>query len=142
MRAFVASALVLVALVAAGWWIWGRQASPAGEIGTVIETVRSGDTVITLSGPDGGLRAGSNRFRIAFRSAATGEPIDAGVVQLGASMQMPGMVMNSPITIEPAGQPGAYDATGDFGMSGSWQMTIEWNGPAGRGSAAFEGNVQ
>ena len=57
-------------------------------------------------------------------------------------MTMPGMVMNSPITIAPTGQPGVYEATGDFGMSGSWRMTIEWNGPAGRGSAAFEGNVQ
>jgi hypothetical protein len=55
---------------------------------------------------------------------------------------MPGMVMNSPITIAPTGRPGVYEATGDFGMSGSWRMTIEWNGPAGRGSAAFEGSVQ
>ena len=50
--------------------------------------------------------------------------------------------MNSPITIAPTGQPGLYDATGDFGMAGSWRMAIEWNGPAGRGSAVFEGNVQ
>jgi hypothetical protein len=35
-----------------------------------------------------------------------------------------------------------YEASGDFGMSGSWQMTLEWNGRAGRGSAAFDGRVQ
>jgi YtkA-like len=97
---------------------------------------------VTLSNPEGQLRTGSNRFRIEFRSAATNEPVDVGTVQLAASMTMPGMLMNGPTTITPTGQPGVYDAAGDFGMSGSWQMTIEWNGPAGRGSAAFEGNVQ
>jgi hypothetical protein len=97
---------------------------------------------VTLSNPEGQLRTGSNRFSIEFRSAATNQPVDVGTVQLGGSMTMPGMVMNSAITITPTGQPGVYDATGDFGMSGSWRMTIEWNGQAGRGSAAFEGNVQ
>ena len=61
---------------------------------------------------------------------------------LDASMSMPGMVMTSAIAITPTGQPGVYDATGEFGMAGMWRMAIEWNGPAGRGSAAFEGNVQ
>jgi len=27
-------------------------------------------------------------------------------------------------------------------MSGSWKMTLAWDGPAGRGSAAFDGRVQ
>jgi serine/threonine protein kinase HipA of HipAB toxin-antitoxin module len=52
------------------------------------------------------------------------------------------MVMTSPIVIEPAGRPGVYDVTASFGMAGTWRMTIEWNGPAGRGSAVFGGNVQ
>jgi hypothetical protein len=37
---------------------------------------------------------------------------------------------------------GRYDATADFGMAGAWHMAIEWDGPAGRGSANFEGAVQ
>jgi Cu(I)/Ag(I) efflux system membrane protein CusA/SilA len=139
---FVAS-LVIVALAGAGWWVWTRQPQPASDAtGAVLETIRSGDLAVTLSNPEGQLRAGSNRFRVEFRSAATNERVDVGTVQLAASMTMPGMVMNSPMTITSTGQPGVYDATGDFGMSGSWRMTIEWNGQAGRGSAAFEGNVQ
>jgi Cu(I)/Ag(I) efflux system membrane protein CusA/SilA len=138
----VAASLAIVALAGTGWWIWARQAQPANDTaGAVLETIRSGDLVVTLSNPEGQLRTGSNRFRIDFRSAAN-EPVDVGTVELAASMTMPGMVMNSPITIAPTGQPGVYEATGDFGMSGSWRMTIAWNGPAGRGSAAFEGNVQ
>jgi hypothetical protein len=27
-------------------------------------------------------------------------------------------------------------------MAGGWQMRLDWNGPAGRGSVTFEGNVQ
>jgi Cu(I)/Ag(I) efflux system membrane protein CusA/SilA len=139
----VAASVLIVALAGAGWWIWTRQAQPANDTTrAVLETVRSGDLVVTLSNPEGQLRIGSNRFRIDFRSAATREPVEVGTVKLGASMTMPGMAMNSPITIAPTGAPGVYEATGDFGMSGSWRMTIEWNGPAGRGSAAFEGNVQ
>ena len=141
-RALIAS-LVIVALAAAGFWMWTRQAQTADQsTGTVLETIRSGDLVVTVSNPEGQLRTGSNRFRVQFRSAASNEPIDVGTVQIAGSMAMPGMVMSSPITITPTGQTGAYDATGDFGMAGSWRMTIEWNGPAGQGSAAFEGNVQ
>jgi hypothetical protein len=137
------ASLVIVALAGAGWWVWTRQPQPASDAtGAVLETIRSGDLAVTLSNPEGQLRAGSNRFRVEFRSAATNERVDVGTVQLAASMTMPGMVMNSPMTITSTGQPGVYDATGDFGMSGSWRMTIEWNGQAGRGSAAFEGNVQ
>jgi hypothetical protein len=143
-RAFAAS-LMIVALAGAGWWLWTRQAQPQpanDATRAVLETIRSGDLVVSLSNPEGQLRAGTNQFRIEFRSAATNQPVDVGTVELAASMTMPGMVMTGPVTITSTGQPGVYDATGNFGMSGSWQMAIEWNGPAGRGSAAFEGNVQ
>ena len=97
---------------------------------------------ITLSNADGALRQGSNASGSSSVRQQTNELVDVGTVQLGAAMTMPGMVMTSPITIAPAGQPGVYDATGEFSMAGSWQMTLEWNGPAGRGSAAFDGDVQ
>ncbi len=139
--AVVAAVVVVSALVATAWWIRNRDAA-TDEEGTVLETVQTGDLAITLSNVEGVLRQGSNRFRIEFRSVRTNEPVDVGTVQLGAAMTMPGMVMTSPITIAPAGQPGVYDATGEYSMAGSWQMTLEWNGPAGRGSAVFDGDVQ
>jgi hypothetical protein len=135
--------LIVLALAGTGVWWWTRDSSPIDRsAGTVLETVRANDLVVTLSNSQGELHTGSNQFQIEFRSAATNELVDVGTVQLAGSMTMPGMVMTSPISIAPSGQPGVYDATADFGMAGSWQMTIEWNGPAGRGSAAFEGNVQ
>jgi hypothetical protein len=27
-------------------------------------------------------------------------------------------------------------------MAGAWQMSIEWDGPAGKGTVSFEGGVQ
>jgi hypothetical protein len=44
--------------------------------------------------------------------------------------------------VEESDVPGRYRAVGDFGMAGAWQMKIDWNGPAGQGSAAFDGTVQ
>jgi YtkA-like protein len=104
--------------------------------------VRSGDLAITLSNPTGELRQGANNFRIEFRSARTNAPVNVGDVRLNAAMAMAGMTMAGTTTVTPGEGPGVYEAKGDFAMSGSWDMTLEWNGPAGRGSAAFKGSVQ
>jgi Cu(I)/Ag(I) efflux system membrane protein CusA/SilA len=136
--------LILISLVASGWLLRDRfTAAPQAEsAGPVLQTVRSGDLVITLSNPSGQLRVGGNAFRIEFRSARTNALVDVGTVRLNAAMMMPGMAMAGTTSVMPAGRPGAYDASGDFGMAGSWKMTLEWDGPAGRGSAAFNGSVQ
>jgi len=139
-----AAVAVLLGLAAAGWLIRDRfTAAPQAETaGAVLQTVRSGDLVITLSNPSGQLRQGANDFRIEFRSARANQRVDVGPVRLNAAMTMPGMAMTGTVSVAPAGQPGVYEAFGDFGMSGSWKMTLEWDGPAGRGSAAFDGRVQ
>jgi len=50
--------------------------------------------------------------------------------------------MSGNLQVTPAKEPGRYGATAEFGMAGSWQMSIEWSGPAGRGSVSFQGAVQ
>jgi AcrB/AcrD/AcrF family protein/YtkA-like protein len=135
--------VALVAIAATGWFAWTRQIRPAAEpTGTVLERVQSGDLVITLSNPAGELRLGSNRFRLEFRSARTNELVDVGTVQLAGSMPMGTMTMSAAMTVTPTGTPGVYDGDASFGMAGSWPITIEWDGPAGRGTAAFEGDVR
>jgi hypothetical protein len=57
-------------------------------------------------------------------------------------MTMPGMVMSGGLRLTRSDVPGRYIATADFDMAGAWQMTIEWNGPAGTGSVTFQGAVQ
>jgi hypothetical protein len=136
--------IVVLAVAAAGWWLRARTAAaPEGEqTGAVLQTVRAGDLAITLSNPAGELRQGANNFRIEFRSARTNNPVNVGDVRLNAAMTMPGMTMAGTTAVTAGDRPGVYEATGDFTMSGSWDMTLEWNGPAGRGSAAFKGSVQ
>jgi hypothetical protein len=91
--------------------------------------------------PTGTLQHGRNAFTIEFRSA-DGQLVDAGTVRANANMTMPGMAMSGGLEIERTRVPGRYDATAEFGMAGAWQMAIEWDGPAGRGSVNFEGTVQ
>jgi Cu(I)/Ag(I) efflux system membrane protein CusA/SilA len=137
--------VLLIAVASGGWWLRERMAAqPQADVpaGAVLQTVRSGDLAITLSNPRGELRAGANDFQIEFRSARTNTRVNVGVVRLNAAMTMPGMAMTGTTLVTPGERPGVYEAKGDFGMAGSWQMTLEWNGPAGRGSAAFNGSVQ
>ena len=142
---WVPAAVVLVIAVGlGGWWLRDRMSAPRADTatGAVLQTIQSGDLAITLSNPSGGLRQGANDFRIEFRSARANTPINVGDVRLNGAMTMPGMAMTATTSVTPGARPGVYDARSDFGMSGSWSMTLEWNGPAGRGSAAFKGNVQ
>jgi hypothetical protein len=92
--------------------------------------------------PTGTLRQGRNSFTVEFRRTGTNTPVDVGTVRASANMTMPGMVMSGGLQVAPTGVPGRYTATAEFGMAGAWQMEIEWDGPAGKGSVNFEGGVQ
>jgi hypothetical protein len=37
--------------------------------------------------------------------------------------------------------PGRYTVASDLAMAGTWRLTIEWDGPAGHGSASLPGTV-
>jgi hypothetical protein len=138
-------ALVVVTGLFAVWRIAGREGSQsAGSVSdsSVVQTIRSGDLEIVLRSPDASLRQGRNNFTIEFRRSNTSALLDVGTVRASGNMTMPGMVMSSGLQVTPSGVPGRYLATAEFGMSGTWQMAIEWNGPAGQGSVNFQGSVQ
>ena len=71
---------------------------------------------------------------VVFRDASTGALADVGTLRAGAAMTMPGMVMSGNVQVVPSGTPGRYSVSGEFGMAGAWQFTLEWQGPAGSGS--------
>jgi Cu(I)/Ag(I) efflux system membrane protein CusA/SilA len=108
----------------------------------VVQTVRAGDLDVVLLSPNGTLRQGRNTFRIEFRRAGADALVDVGDVHASANMAMPGMVMSGNLQVTPTDVRGRYRATGEFDMAGTWRMAIDWNGPAGRGSVNFEGDVQ
>jgi Cu(I)/Ag(I) efflux system membrane protein CusA/SilA len=138
----MAVALVVVASLV-GWRIASRGGpSPDREDASVVQTIRAGDLDIVLLSPSGTLRQGRNTFTIEFRKPADRGLVDVGAVHASANMAMPGMVMSSGLQVTPSGVPGRYLATAEFGMAGAWPMSIEWNGPAGQGSANFQGSVQ
>ena len=108
----------------------------------VVQTIHSGDIDIVLLADGGVLRHGRNRLTLEFKQRGTAKLLDVGVVTGVATMSMPGMAMPASVTVEPADPPGRYEAIATFGMAGAWQVSIQWKGPAGEGSAKFEGNVQ
>jgi copper/silver efflux system protein len=145
-RLVLVSAGVTVLTVGAltAWWVTRARAPDAVSTsppGALVQMVRAGGVEIVLRSPTGVLRSGRNQFTIEFRSAS-GRLLDVGAVSGGANMPMPGMVMPGNLRVSPTGVVGRYAATADFGMAGAWQMSLTWNGPAGRGSANFQGAVQ
>ena len=142
----VAAILGAVIVVGGAWMLWrtmrSSMTSEPASTADVVRTIRSGNIDVALRAPDGALNQGRNTFTLEFRSAATGALLDVGAVRASANMPMPGMVMSSGMQVARSGTPGRYTGTADFGMAGTWQMAVEWDGPAGRGSISFEGNVQ
>jgi Cu(I)/Ag(I) efflux system membrane protein CusA/SilA len=141
--AALGSVLVVAVAIAVALSARARRGTPdsAPPAGTIVKQVRAAGVQITLRSPTGTLRQGRNAFTIEFRST-TGEPIDAGTVHATANMRMPGMVMSGGVEVRRTPVAGSYEATAEFGMPGAWAMTIEWDGPSGRGSVDFEGTVQ
>jgi Cu(I)/Ag(I) efflux system membrane protein CusA/SilA len=138
-------ALAIVTGLFAFWRTAGRgKGHPIAAVsdGGVVQTVRSGDVEIILRSSAAALRQGRNTFTIEFRRLGTNELLDVGTVRASGNMTMPGMVMSSGLRVSPSGVAGRYLATAEFGMSGAWQMALEWNGPAGQGSVNFQGSVQ
>jgi copper/silver efflux system protein len=138
---------VLALLVVGGFVVW-RARGPSvngtreAQRADVVVSVRAGGLDVRLRSPSGALRQGRQAFTIEFTRVGTQTLVDVGTVRMTATMPMPGMVMPSGVEVTPTGVPGRYAATAEFGMAGAWQMAVEWNGAAGRGSVNFEGGVQ
>ena len=142
-RSIVAVVGVLIVIAAAATaWRYSRQSTTSASLGgQTVQRVTAGNLQITLLSATGMLHQGRNTFAIEFRSA-DGRLVDAGAVHASGNMPMPGMVMSSGLQIERTSTVGRYEASAEFGMAGAWHMTIDWDGPAGKGSVNFEGAVQ
>ena len=111
--------------------VWGADLK-------VIQTQKAKDMTITLLSEAGQWTQGKNTFVLEFTSAATKQPIDVGKVTLNTSMPMPGMApMLAGATLSPDKTPGRYLGTISFPDRGARQVTVAWDGLAGRGSTQF-----
>jgi hypothetical protein len=104
----------------------------------VVQTRKAKDVQIRILSDSGDWKQGDNAFVLEFTSAVTKQPIDAGKVSLSTSMAMPGMApMLAGATLTPDKALGRYIGKISFPDSGSRQVTVTWDGPAGKGSARF-----
>ena len=101
----------------------------------VIKTQKAKDITVSLQNESGQWTPGKNAFVLELTK--DGKPVDAGKVTLSTSMAMPGMApMVAGATLQPEG-PGRYRGTIDFPDRGERQVTVAWDGPAGKGSTRF-----
>jgi hypothetical protein len=111
--------------------VWGADLK-------AIQTQKAKDMTITLLSESGQWTQGKNMFVLEFTSATTRQPVDVGKVTLSTSMPMPGMApMLAGATMSPDKAPGRYLGTISFPDSGARQVTVSWDGPAGKGSTRF-----
>jgi hypothetical protein len=103
-----------------------------------IQTQKTKDAVIMLQSESGQWTQGKNSFVLAFTSPSTQQPLDVGKVTLNTAMPMPGMApMVAGATLAPDKTPGRYLGTISFPDRGARQVTVTWEGPAGKDSTRF-----
>jgi hypothetical protein len=138
-------AVVLAAGAIGGISLWRarhRATEVTAPAGVVMETARVGDLVVSLRSRTGTMAQGRSAFVLEFRSAATNALVDVGDVAVNGAMSMPGMLMSARSEVVRSGIAGRYAVSAEFGMAGMWKLTVEWNGPAGRGTVVLNGDVQ
>ncbi len=108
-----------------------------------IHTQKTKDVVVMLMSESGQWKQGKNEFVLEFTSANDKKPVDAGKVSLNTSMTMSGMSpMIAGATLTPDKTPGRYLGTIEFPDAGTRQVTVTWDGPAGKGSTKFSAPVR
>jgi hypothetical protein len=118
--------------------VFGAIGMAAAQDQKTIATQKSKDVVITLKNDAGQWKQGKNAFVLDFTSAKDKTPVDPGKVTLNTSMTMSGMApMIAGATLTPDKTPGRYLGTIDFPDTGTRQVTVTWDGPAGKGTTKF-----
>jgi YtkA-like protein len=117
----------------------GCGSGPSARM-TELQRIRSGGLDLVLLAHHDALQHGKDTFIIEFRS--NGSLVDVGDVRATASMPMPGMPMFGSVDVQRTDVGGRYAANSQFQMAGTWRMTLDWDGAAGKGSVAFSGTVQ
>ena len=130
MKRLTAMLTALVVVFGFGSGVWAEEKAFA--------TQKSKDVVIALKSEAGQCKQGKNDFVLEFTSATDKKPVDAGKVTLSTRMTMSGMApMIAGATLKPDKTPVRYLGTIEFPDTGTRQVTVAWDGPAGKGSTKF-----
>lgn len=118
----------------------GCAGGTAGTDLLEFQRVRAGQLDVVLLSNDGNLTHGKDAVTVEFRRGD--ELVDVGTIKAAATMPMAGMPpMLGSVFLERGDAAGRYTAQTDLSMSGGWQLKLEWDGPAGKGSASFQATV-
>ena len=129
--------LVLIALLAVACGSSG-SAHPLKEL----QRVKAGDITVVVLSDDAEVTQGKDAVTLEFRGADN-QLRDVGSVKVAATMPMAGMApMLGNVEVTPAGATGRYQLATDLGMSGGWQIAVDWAGPAGKGGTRFQQPVR
>jgi len=139
--AWKASLVFAVVLAAAG--CQHQEQAPAAT-GTQLQKVQAGDVDVVLLAPASSLKSGADdSFTLEFRRTGSDALVDVGTVKVAATMPMAGMPpMMANAEATPTGTTGRYTVKSHLTMSGTWSFGVEWQGPAGNGSAKLSANAQ
>ena len=127
-RRFVVGTIAMALLAAMTAHVAAQDLKP-------IKTQKASGLDVRLLNESGQWKVGANTFVLEFTKDKT--PVDVGKATLSTSMPMPGMApMLAGATLEPDA-PGRYKGTISFPDRGDRQVTVAWDGPAGKGSTKF-----
>ena len=138
MRRFLRLLLVVTAMVSCGCSQARESSEPLNELAKT--RVRDMDVVLLSS--DTAVNTGKDTFTVEFRATSDGHLVDVGEVKANATMPMTGMApMFGPVDVRRGAVPGRYVAASELSMAGEWRLSLEWDGPAGKGSVTFSSMV-
>jgi hypothetical protein len=131
----VRAGLGLIALLAVGC------GSSSGSVMKELQRVKVGDITVVVLSDDAEVTQGKDAVTLEFRGPDD-QLRDVGSVKAAATMPMAGMApMLGNVQVTPDA-PGRYRLATDLGMSGGWQIALDWEGPAGKGGTRFQQPVR
>ena len=137
--AIALTVLALAAMIAAC-----SSTQQGASTGKVIKTGPAGNGLtVSLSTADGVLKHGNSQFTLTFADSSD-TPVDVGAVALTFHMPQMGTMaeMNNAAAFTTTATPGVYSGKAQIEMAGEWQAKITYDGPKGRGEAAFPVTAQ
>ena len=108
---------------------------------TEVHRERRGETEVVLLAPTDALRQTRNYCTLEFRTGADHHLVDVGTVTVRTTMTMQGEPMTGATTDPKRVATGRYTVEMVLAMAGTWQISIEWNGPEGMGTVTFPAAV-
>ena len=139
MRLRIVSVLIVSTLVLSAC----SSSKPDAPKLTELQRTKSGDMDVVLLAQKDAIPPGKSQATLEFQTGADHHLVDVGTVKVGASMEMAGMgPMLGSVFVNKRDTPGRYTLDTDLGMTGTWRLKVDWDGPAGTGSVTFPGTVR